>query len=118
MAKVIRGFDEDGMRRIGKVVRTVENQYGNAKEGKQESRPNRRHLLFVRPHSTIAYLSTGVTCSVLSGHPSSALSTGFGTLVVFGSILGTTSATPFSTGTIVAGWISGYWQGITEACTV
>lgn len=117
MAKKVNTFDDDGMRRIGKVVRHVENSFGNDKEGKQESHPNRRHHFFARTHSVIPYLSTGVTCSILGGHPSSALSTGYGTVQVFGSILGATTV-EFSMGaTVVIEFISGYWQATAEVCT-
>ena len=73
--------------------------------------------MFAKTNAVIPYLSTGVTCSLLGGHPSSALSTGFGTVQAFGSLLGSTNYTIASGATVVLEHISGYWQATAEVCT-
>ena len=107
------------MRRIGKVVRTVENSYVNAKDGKQESREHWRHNLLCKIQgATLEFNSTGTECAVLGGD-APGVTTGFGTIRVYGALLPSSTTASLSTGTrILATWVSGRWQLTGTPCTV
>lgn len=111
-----RQFSEDASKRIGRVVRIVEREYGNETPNRQEKEPRRRGALLAKLNASLTYQSTGVEATVLIGAPPSR-STGTENLTVYGSLLGSSDVSIPSGATVAIDFISGYWEATSQSCT-